>query len=231
VLRVVCSKYWFRPDAVTSPHELIIGSGFDGTGLHVLAEALRILGKAKVAYPAIRVNRCGDSQPYCDESKDAASRIMAEGLQGDGYGPDKWESTDAVMGHPVPLFTWDFLEAFPSAKVILTVRDGNDVWDATRGRWQQTAAIQFNTFSVKTKVDEARLRLWLWGLPNKDAVLHKKQFLRRYWSHNSKIIHGVPRQQLLVWNLYENPSWEPLCEFLGVPVPNVPFPTPQKDEL
>jgi hypothetical protein len=225
VLRVVCSKYWFRPDAVTSPHELIIGSGFDGTGLHALAEALRILGKAKVAYPAIRVKSCKNlSSADCDNLP--SQRMMAEGLQGDGYGPDQWESTDAVMGHPVPLFTWDFLEAFPSAKVILTVRDGNDAWDTV-----DLVSPDSATFQKSVRPDMNRLKMWVWGIPAFRGRLSKKQFLRRYWSHNSKIIHGVPRQQLLVWNLYDNPSWEPLCEFLGVPVPDVPFPTPQKDKL
>lgn len=32
----------------------------------------------------------------------------------------------------------------------------------------------------------------------------------------------VPREKLLVMNLSE--GWEPLCKFLGRPVPDVPFP-------
>ena len=36
------------------------------------------------------------------------------------------------------------------------------------------------------------------------------------------------QSKLLVWDMYENPSWEPLCEFLGVPQPSIPFPKPNK---
>jgi hypothetical protein len=32
----------------------------------------------------------------------------------------------------------------------------------------------------------------------------------------------VPKDQLLVFNVKE--GWEPLCKFLGVPVPQTPFP-------
>lgn len=32
----------------------------------------------------------------------------------------------------------------------------------------------------------------------------------------------VPRERLLEWTVED--GWEPLCEFLGKPVPNEPFP-------
>jgi hypothetical protein len=40
--------------------------------------------------------------------------------------------------------------------------------------------------------------------------------------HNEAVRRGVPRGRLLVWSAGE--GWEPLCEFLGIPVPDVPFP-------
>lgn len=36
------------------------------------------------------------------------------------------------------------------------------------------------------------------------------------------VVQAVPRQRLLVFNLSQ--GWEPLCKFLGKPVPNKPFP-------
>ena len=50
--------------------------------------------------------------------------------------------------------------------------------------------------------------------------------MRRYLEHNAKVIHGVPRGSLLVVDLFRNPTWQPLADFLGVPVPDAPFPTP-----
>ena len=36
------------------------------------------------------------------------------------------------------------------------------------------------------------------------------------------VIRDVPPERLLVFNVAE--GWEPLCRFLGVPVPETPFP-------
>ena len=39
---------------------------------------------------------------------------------------------------------------------------------------------------------------------------------------NSNVIKTVPRERLLVYDVRE--GWEPLCKFLGLPVPDEPFP-------
>src|SRR5918912_1521524 len=39
---------------------------------------------------------------------------------------------------------------------------------------------------------------------------------------NQQVIDTVPEDRLLVWNPKE--GWEPLCEFLEVPVPDQPLP-------
>ena len=44
----------------------------------------------------------------------------------------------------------------------------------------------------------------------------------RYEEHNELVKKTVPKENLLVWNLKE--GWEPLCEFLDVPIPDVPVP-------
>ena len=39
---------------------------------------------------------------------------------------------------------------------------------------------------------------------------------------NQEVIDSVPSERLLVWNPKE--GWEPLCEFLELPVPEQPLP-------
>jgi hypothetical protein len=41
-------------------------------------------------------------------------------------------------------------------------------------------------------------------------------------AHQNKVRSLVPKEQLLEMDL--NDGWEPLCKFLGVPAPDVPFP-------
>jgi hypothetical protein len=40
--------------------------------------------------------------------------------------------------------------------------------------------------------------------------------------HNQEVKDAVQADRLLVWNVKE--GWGPLCRFLGVEVPNTPFP-------
>jgi Sulfotransferase domain len=41
-------------------------------------------------------------------------------------------------------------------------------------------------------------------------------------AHEADVISSVPAERLLVFELGD--SWEPLCAFLGVAVPDEPFP-------
>ncbi len=41
-------------------------------------------------------------------------------------------------------------------------------------------------------------------------------------AHERAVIEGVPHKELLVYDVAE--GWEPLCAFLGVDVPDAPFP-------
>ena len=40
--------------------------------------------------------------------------------------------------------------------------------------------------------------------------------------HNNYVASRVPKENLLVWNIKD--GWEPLCSFLGKPIPNDPIP-------
>ena len=40
--------------------------------------------------------------------------------------------------------------------------------------------------------------------------------------HNEEVQRIVPAERLLVWSVAD--GWEPLCEFLELPVPDQPFP-------
>jgi hypothetical protein len=52
---------------------------------------------------------------------------------------------------------------------------------------------------------------------------HFKEVLKSvYREHNERVRAVIPRDKLLVINVKQ--GWKPLCEFLGVEVPDVPFP-------
>jgi len=55
-----------------------------------------------------------------------------------------------------------------------------------------------------------------------DGDIKASKQAKRYLEHNSRVKALIPRDQLLVYNVKQ--GWKPLCEFLGVDVPDVPFP-------
>ena len=46
--------------------------------------------------------------------------------------------------------------------------------------------------------------------------------MAEYEAHTAEVRAAVPPERLLVFNVTD--GWEPLCNFLGVPVPDTPFP-------
>jgi hypothetical protein len=223
-----CSTIMFVPQTKTLPHPLIVGAGFDGTGLSALQRALAILGKTRTTFPAFAQRDCNkyEDRGILHPCSDIAliDSVMQHGFQNDSYPASMWANTDAVMGHPVPLFVWDFLEAFPNAKVILTVRQADALWD-TISRISVVYAAKLADVSAKHLTHRL-----VWGM-ERSWRMYKRHFLRHYWQHNAKVIHGVPRAQLLVWDIHDEPSWKPLCDFLGVPTSSTPFPVPTSNEF
>ena len=50
----------------------------------------------------------------------------------------------------------------------------------------------------------------------------RENTIRCFNEHNEKVIADCPKDKLLIYEVGQ--GWEPLCAFLGKPVPDVPFP-------
>ena len=93
----------------------IVCAGCSKTGTKSLAEALRILGFTvfdHLEHYEFHFNEWEDI--YCE-----------------GKIPDfvaMYRDIDPVIGLPAPFWFEEIREAFPDAKVILTLRDNEDVW-------------------------------------------------------------------------------------------------------
>jgi hypothetical protein len=119
---------------------------------------------------------------------------------------------------------WRELAAyFPKAKVVLTVRDPDEWFDSAaatilpfvQARGQHpaphpNAIAEMANELVVEQVFEGRM----------DDRAHAKRIFRE---HIAEVRATIPAERLLVFDLRE--GWEPLCAFLGVAVPDIPFPT------
>jgi len=63
---------------------------------------------------------------------------------------------------------------------------------------------------------------WYISSWRKQFTKYEMALKQNYNDHNQNVIDTVPKEDLLVWNLKD--GWGPICQFLGRPIPNDPFP-------
>jgi hypothetical protein len=139
----------------------------------------------------------------------------------------------AVCDFPGARYYRELMEFYPDAKVLLSVRSAEGwvssmrqtVWACYMG-----PSLMAHLSLARTVVDPLWDRyikmmtelLWaeggaLHGDTYDDAALGA---LMEAW--NDQVKQTVPAERLLVWEATD--GWEPLCEFLEVPVPSEPLP-------
>jgi hypothetical protein len=194
----------------------VIGAGFGRTGTASLKAALEQLGFDK-CYHMIEVFQ-----------NPAHAQVWIDASQGR---PVDWDALfkgyQATVDWPGAAFYQELMRRYPDAKVLLSVRDPE--------RWYRSA--------LDTIYGAARPshRSWLarlipmFGRMNRllEGIVWKGTFQGRFEDkqyaidifnqHNEEVTRVVPPERLLVYDIKE--GWEPLCRFLGVPVPkDMPFP-------
>ena len=149
-----------------------------------------------------------------------------------------YKDADAVTDIPPAMWFQEIYEAFPDAKVILSVRDNEEVWAPSMGKQLELlqtlggrlqrvallwlapiAAPTYLLFHLKEKLFlDTNLTAFLGSLNWKSTVLFKK----KYREHNHRVQAVIPKEKLLIYNVKQ--GWQPLCEFLGCDMPQQEFP-------
>lgn len=140
---------------------------------------------------------------------------------------------DVVADLPGCLFAKDLIEAYPDAKVILTLRNYADWEDSMResiwclDTWRLfTFCRQFNLTQLAPlmqlvhsafKVHSANQ----YGGPASKAAYEK---------HYEEVRSAVPRERLLELDMDGEVGWEALCGFLGSEAPKEGFPVVQEEK-
>jgi hypothetical protein len=140
---------------------------------------------------------------------------------------------ESTVDWPGSYFYRELIEAYPDAKVLLSVRDA-DSWE--RSMRQTIWGIFYGDLLIRD-LSLARSRIdprWrsytelmqeMWqrsGLIDNRAETTAESMRSAMERFNVEVSETVPADRLLVWSV--NQGWEPLCEFLEVPVPDTPFP-------
>jgi len=131
----------------------------------------------------------------------------------------------STTDYPACTFWRDLAAYYPDAKVILTVRDADSWFD-----------------SVSETIFSEGMQGSLVGSPTGDMMqgvifdafgdrVRDREFMTEWFARrNQAVIDALPPERLLVFSPKD--GWEPLCAFLGVAVPDGPFPrVNSRDEI
>lgn len=190
----------------------IIGAGFGRTGTSSLKEALERLGFLPCYHMDMVMEKPHQSQTWC-EAFDQPSFDWTQLFQ-DYQATVDWPSTACYQA---------LMQFYPEAKVILTVRDP-EAWytSAYNTIYQdQLHPEMWVENNWPLEVDEMVKKL-VWQGTFDGQFEDKAEAMTVFQRHNEEVQRIVPAERLLVYEVTQ--GWDPLCEFLNVPVPDQPFP-------
>jgi hypothetical protein len=196
----------------------VIGAGFGRTGTMSLKAALERLGLGP-CFHMIDLIREPEPLPYWQAAANGEQVDWTEALDG-------WEST---IDWPGCTYWEQMAETWPDAPILLSVREPeawyrstlNSIHEAkemalrgelgggTEGDAPDPAVIQF-------------INGMIWNGTFEGRFTNKEFAIDVFNRHNEGVKSKVPADRLLVYDI--KTGWGPLCEFLGVEVPDEPMP-------
>ena len=189
----------------------IIGAGFGRTGTSSLKMALEQLGFA----PCYHMLEVTARPEHCALwlAADRGERVAWKTILG-GY--------SAAVDWPACVFWRELLAEYPAARVILTVRDPA-AWYAS---FRDTILVSAESLPpVSSPAIHALYDI------SKHIILQRtfrgaagdeRRAIEALEVHNAQVMGAVEPQRLLVYDVAA--GWEPLCGFLGLPIPAERFP-------
>jgi Sulfotransferase domain len=185
----------------------VIGAGFGRTGTRSLKEALEILG----------FGPCHHMEEVLTHPE-TVTRWLAAGRDGTADWDALYAGYRSTTDWPGARFWRELASHYPAARVILTVRDP--------GRWYDSVASTIATPVVPRDPDLARaltmVNAMVWDGVFGGRFADRDHALRVYAEHQDAVRREIPAGRLLEFDVAQ--GWAPLCDYLGVPVPDVPFP-------
>ena len=180
----------------------VFGLGLSRTGTRSLTTALHVLGWDTIHYPT-------DAQSLADMRR-------ADGRFGilDHY--------DGITDITTIPFFREIDAQYPDAKFILTSRDAASWIRSATNHWTNRPAFGDPRKTVQQLEVRRLLRNAVYGMLDFDRD-HFAEVHRQHERPIREHFAGRPGK-LLVYPLTAGAGWEPLCDFLDVPVPMAPFP-------
>lgn len=194
------------PIGTPAPALQVIGAGLGRTGTSSLREALVRLGFGPCDHMVVNF-----------EQQERFALWDEAGRRKHAGEPIDWRPLltgfRAIVDWPGAYFWRELTAAHPDVKVVLTVRDADRWYDSIRA----------TIFTLRDDELPAGPRDIIFTRTFGGRLADREHCQAVFAAHNRAVREAIDPQQLLVFDVKE--GWEPLCAFLGAPVPEgEPFP-------
>ena len=207
----------------------VIGAGFPRTGTSTLKRALEIVGH-KQCYHMKNLLIDPFRLPYWNRLKEEGTTDWDRLF--DGF--------DAIVDIPGYLYYPKLMKQYPNAKVILSIRPFERWYASVQATVKPAVypSVGKKLGMLGKLISSKRVRNALHCIEMVKETFFKGHFEGKfdnkeraeeiYLSHIEQVKAQVPSDRLLVYRVSD--GWEPLCQFLQVPVPQEAFPHLNKKE-
>lgn len=184
----------------------VVGTGLGRTGTKSVQTALSMLGFGP-SHHMVEVFRHPESiQLWLDAGEKR---------------PD-WDAIfkdyNSAVDYPSAAYWRELTSYYSDAKVLHTVRDPDEWFDSVH------ATIFAPDGLARRGGEDPRARFFASIFRRLPSRLDDCAVMTDYFrSHTQAVTAAIPPERRLVYQVAE--GWEPLCKFLGVPVPLAPFPS------
>lgn len=183
----------------------VIGAGMGRTGTASL----------KVVLESLKLGNCYHMSEVLKHPESTVDWINA--AEGNPNWGKIFNGYSATVDNPGCNF-WKELAAFyPNAKIILRIRDPEAWFNSTN---ETIHSVEFAQF-IKNSPFGEMIQKAVWDVMD-NRMQDKDYMIEFFQNRTAEIETTIAPERLLVYRVSE--GWGPLCEFLGVPVPNMEFP-------
>ncbi|MGZ3271773.1 MAG: sulfotransferase family protein [Croceibacterium sp.] len=184
----------------------VIGAGLGRTGTMSLKFALEHLGFGPCYHMIEFMAHIPDHLP-----------LWLDVIEGRPNWAAVFDGYVSTVDYPGCTYWRELVAKWPEAKVILTLRDPDS--------WFESANETVLSSRMRNMLADTPIERFMNASVNQDFGdgIDDRAFMIDYFRRwNDAVIAEVPADKLLMFQAKD--GWEPLCEFLGVPVPPEPYP-------
>jgi len=189
----------------------IIGPGFGRTGTNSLKVALEHLGFG----PCHHMFEVRDNPERLPDWEAAA--------RGEAVDWDKvFRGYRSQVDWPGARYWRELAQHFPDAKVILSVRDPDAWFDSVQATIAPFISARGTHPSPHVNAIAEMANQAIVAQVFGNRMSEREHATRVFREHIAEVKSEIPAHRLLTFDLRD--GWEPLCDFLEVEVPGIPFP-------